>query len=107
MFAGHHKLNNLVVVLDNNKLQACGYTKDILNLEPLEDKFKAFGWNAQRVDGHNIKKLKKALTKRKKCPIMIIADTKKGMGIDFLENSVHSHYLNLSSQLYKRALKQL
>ena len=107
LFAGHHKLKNLIVVVDYNKLQACGKTEDILNLDPLPAKFKAFNWDAVEVDGHDINKLKKTLTASKKTAKIVIAKTLKGKGVDFLENSVHSHYKNLSSLLLQRALKQL
>lgn len=107
LFASHHKLKNLIVVVDYNKLQACGKTEDILDLDPLPAKFKAFNWDAVGVDGHDINKLKKVLTSSKKTAKIVIAKTLKGKGVDFLENSVHSHYKNLDSLLLNKALKQL
>ena len=107
LFAGHHKLNNLIVICDNNKLQACGYTKDILDLYPLKDKFRAFNWQTERVDGHNLKELKNVFTKLSNKPIMIIADTIKGKGVDFMEDKVEWHYKNLDELTLQKALCQL
>ena len=107
LFAGHHKLKNLKVVVDYNHLQACGRTEDILDLEPLEDKFEAFNWHTFKTGGHNKRWLEIGLTLPTKKPIMIIADTTKGKGVDFLENRVDSHYKNLDNQLLQRALEQL
>lgn len=107
LFAGHHQLNNLIVVCDNNKLQACGYTKDILDIYPLKDKFRAFNWHTERVNGHNLKELNNVFTKSSNKPIMIIADTIKGKGIDFMEDKVEWHYKNLDKELLDDALKQI
>jgi transketolase len=107
LFAGHHRLDNLIVVIDNNGLQACGATKDILSLEPLEDKFKAFNCWTARTDGHNVKNLKKLLTAKSKNAKIVIGDTIKGKGVDFIENDYTWHYRNLDDQLTQRALKQL
>jgi transketolase len=107
LFAGHYKLNNLTVILDNNKLQACGYTNDILCLNPLSDKFRSFNWTVERINGHNIEELNNAFTKTTNNPMIIIADTVKGNGIDFLENSIHSHYQNLDKLTLQKALCQI
>jgi transketolase len=107
LFAGHHKLDNLIAVVDNNKIQACGKTVDVLDNEPLQAKFKAFNWCVSRCDGHNIEYIKDCLTRWSKKPKMIVADTCKGKGIDFLENKVESHYVNLNQSTLKRALEQI
>ncbi len=106
LFAAHHKLNNLIVIVDRNRLQAMGNTEDILKLEPLEDKFKSFGWDTITCDGHNIIDLIRAIKSDKK-PLVVIARTIKGKGINFMENNYHSHYLNLDETRFKKALLQL
>jgi len=107
MFAAHRRLRNLIVVIDNNRIQACGRTKDIINLEPLEDKFTAFNWDVRRTTGHYTPSLKSALTRSNYKSIIIIADTIKGKGVDFLEDKVESHYMNLDNQLLQKALRQV
>ncbi len=107
LFAAHHKLKNLIVVVDYNKIQACGRTEDILGLEKLSDKFSSFGWWALNVDGHDKKTLEYVLGLDTIKPKAIIAHTTKGKGIDFLEDKVEWHYLNLSEELLNKALSQL
>ena len=107
LFAAHHKLNNLIVVVDYNKIQACGRTEDILGLEKLSDKFSSFGWWALNVDGHDENTLKYALGLDTIKPKAIIAHTIKGKGVDFIEDKVEWHYLNLSEELLNKALSQL
>jgi len=89
MFAGHHGLGNLVLIIDNNRLSMLGYCKDILNLEPLDRKFRAFGWKTKIVDGHDMDQLHRALRAFKKDrtdrPKVLIANTVKGRGIPKLE----------------------
>jgi transketolase len=101
MFAAHHKLP-LRVVVDRNGLQALGSTESINSLEPLEAKFKAFGWNTKVCDGHNVRKLKRAL--KGKTPLIVIANTIKGKGVPFMENNVNWHYRNLDEQGYSEAI---
>jgi len=90
MFAGHQRLNNLIAIVDRNGLGVLQPTEDFLKLEPLERKFEAFGWEVRRINGHSVKEILGALEnfrghKRDK-PLMIIADTVKGKGIEFIEN---------------------
>ncbi len=95
MFAGHNRLDNLVSIVDYNKLQACGSTKAVLDLEPLADKIRSFGWSVKEVDGHDHGRLKKALSSapfKKGKPSCIIAHTLKGKGIRFMEKKVLWHY---------------
>ena len=110
LFAAHHKLDNLVVLVDYNKLQAFGRTNEVLNLEPLKDKWNSFEWDVYEVDGHNIEELtetiKKALEVKNK-PHIIICHTTKGKGISFAENKVEWHYYNLTPQLYEKAKDDL
>jgi len=94
MFAAHNKLDNLVAICDYNKLQVDGFTKDILDLEPLADKWRAFGWETFEMDGHDGDEIYKTLQSAaavKGKPAMIIAHTVKGKGHTAIENTVGSH----------------
>lgn len=94
LFAAHHKLDNFIMVIDRNKIQSDEFTEDLLTIEPLEDKFRSFGWAYKRVDGHDLSALTKALKAvpfEKNKPSVVIADTIKGKGIDFIENVVAFH----------------
>lgn len=99
MFAAYHKLNNLILIVDNNKISMLDYQKNILGLEPLEDKFKSFGWQTETVDGHNIQQLYTALGDFKKNsgtnPKVLIANTRKGMGVEGLEGDPLCHVKSL------------
>lgn len=92
MAASKHKLNNLVLVIDYNKLQSSGFVEDICPLEPIVDKFKAFGFATYRCDGHDIDRLTVELSQRYSRPLCLIADTRKGKGIAFAENNPNWHY---------------
>lgn len=110
LFAGHNKLQNLISIIDYNKLQALGRVKEIGNLEPFATKWKSFGWEAVEIDGHDIKKLSEtfrrtALGKNK--PTAIIAHTVAGRGVSFLEDKLAWHYSNLSEELYLKAIAEL
>lgn len=105
MFASHHKLDNLIVFVDRNGLQALGNTEDICALEPLCEKFRAFGWNATRVNGHNKEEIIKCL--KIEGPLIIIAETIKGKGFKEAENNYKWHYENLNETRFKEAVLQL
>ena len=110
LFAAQHKLNNLYVVLDYNKLQGFGSTKNIINLEPIKSKFSSFNWNVVESNGHNISFLLKALKSfqnKKARPNLIIAHTTKGKNVKFMENKFESHYQVLDKKEYNLALKGL
>ena len=110
LFSGHHKLDNLVAIIDYNKLQAFGKTNDVLNLEPLKDKWLAFGWRVREIDGHNFPEIDRAFSKipfEKDKPNLIIAHTVKGKGVSFMENKLEWHYKNLTKEKYQEALKEL
>lgn len=96
LFAGHHRLKNLTLIVDYNRMQALGFTADILELDPLRKKFEAFGWDALEVDGHDCNLLEKALQQNPLSikPKAIIAFTTKGKGISYMENSLAWHYKN-------------
>lgn len=110
LFSAHRQIDNLVVIIDYNKLQAFGKTKDIANLEPFADKWKSFGWTVKEVDGHNLQQLSKLLNSVpfvKNKPTAIIAHTIAGKGISFLENRFEWHYLNLNKEQYEKALEEI
>lgn len=107
LFAGHHKLKNLTIIIDNNGLQACGKTKDILNLGDLYDKFDVFNWNPKDVDGHNLEDIKEALECFSYKPKAIIAKTIKGKGVSFIEGRYEWHYKNLDTEDLQIALTEI
>lgn len=109
LFAAHHKLDNLYVIVDYNKLQAFGKVAEITNLAPLADKFKSFGWNTFEIDGHNISELLNtfSLSQKNNKPTLYICHTIGGKGISFMENTITWHYENLSKELYKKAMNEL
>jgi transketolase len=110
LFASHHKLNNLVAIIDYNKIQSLASVEATLGLEPFADKFKAFGWNTIEVDGHDHLALKKsfALVKIEKTkPTVLICHTTKGKGVSFMENSVLWHYRSPQGQEYQAASLEL
>lgn len=108
--AAHHKLNNLVLIIDDNSLQAMGETKKILNIHPLDKKLKAFGWDVKNINGHNFFQIEKAFRQAQaklKKPLAIIAKTIKGYPISFMRGNNVYHYKNLSKKEYLNALKEL
>lgn len=111
LFAGHHKLDNLVAIVDYNKLQGFGFTKDILELEPFSDKWKSFGWDVREVDGHNFDEIIKTLKQipfTVKKPSVIIAHTIKGFGgVAAHVNQVSSQYKSPSEEEAHEAIKNL
>lgn len=109
MFASHYKLGNLVAVVDRNRLQIMGCTEDAMAIEPLADKFKAFGWDVHTVDGHNVKALIKILEKplKKERPRCIIMDTVKGKGVSFMENNAGFHGKACNCDEFACAVKEL
>jgi transketolase len=108
MIASHHKLDNLVVIVDYNKWQALGRTNDVLRIEPLKDKWKSFGWEVLEIDGHDYIAIEKALQHRSAGnPLAIIAHTVKGKGVSELEDKLEWHYRNIPEDVYQRALKEL
>lgn len=109
LFAGHHKLNNLTAIVDFNKIQALGDVKDVMNLNPLADKWRAFGWNAHEVDGHNINEIITNLKKTESSdkPTVLVAHTVKGKGVSFMENKLLWHYRCPDDKELPLAVKEL
>lgn len=109
LFAAHHQLRNLTVIIDYNKLQSLGTVAETLGLEPFASKWRSFGWSVTEVDGHDLSALLKTLppeaeTVRPRC---IICHTVKGKGVSFMENSVLWHYRTARGAEYDAALNEL
>ena len=110
MFAAHHGLGNLVAIIDYNKLQGFGTTHNVLNLDPLADKWTSFGWHAVEVDGNDVEALGNTLTKfdtSDDVPKVIVAHTLKGKGVSFMENKLEWHYKTPNPDQLKKALSEL
>ncbi len=110
MFASHHQLDNLVGIVDYNKLQSLTTVDKTLRVEPLADKARAFGWAVREVDGHNHAELTELLTSapwEPGKPSFLIAHTTKGKGVSFMENSVDWHYKSPSAEQLAQALGEL
>jgi transketolase len=113
LFIAHHQLASVVWVIDRNRLQGIGRTEDVLALEPLDAKLRAFGFHVVTVDGHDFRSL---LAARDECalfaatkgpPVAIIAETHKGNGISYLQDTVDSHYLPMSPTQYEQAIDEI
>lgn len=107
MFAAHHQLSNLVVIVDQNGQQALGHTSEVLDLSPLENRWRAFGWDTQVVDGHDVGALIEtmgALDTRSGPPRILIARTVFGAGVSYMRGQVKWHYLPMSEEEYQRAM---
>ena len=108
MFAGHHRLANLCAIVDYNKLQSLGRVSDTVNLEPFGAKWRAFGWHALRVDGHDHQALRIAFEERAdNRPTCIVTDTVKGRGVSFMEDQVLWHYRAPRGEEYAAAMREL
>ena len=106
LIAAQLELDNLIVIVDRNHIQSLGPTELTLALEPLSEKWKSFRWDVECVNGHNHDQLKESL-KKTKMPKCVIAETTKGYGVDFMENSVLWHYRPPSDTELHEALRQL
>ena len=110
MFSAHHHLSNLIAIIDYNKIQALGHTRDVIDLEPFADKWKAFGWAVIEVDGHDIDELETALATipfEPDRPSCLIAHTVKGKGVSFMEDDLLWHYRNPQGEEYENAMQEL
>lgn len=108
MFASARNLDNVVVIVDHNHMQACGTTSAILDLGDLQTKFESFGFSTQTIDGHNVESLYYALSNIvTDKPSAIIAETTKGKGVRFMENKAKWHYCSIDEKKYKMALSEL
>ena len=107
--AAHHKVDHLIVFLDYNKFQLDDSTKNICDMDPMADKWKAFRWHTQEIDGHDFGQIFKAIENAQKAqgPAMIICNTIKGKGISFMENNNHFHGVAPTKEEMEKALKEL
>ncbi len=111
MFAAHHKLANLIAIVDLNGQQAFGYTKDVLDLSPVGDRFRAFGWDVHEADGTDPDELAQVIngldTTSGAPPHVVIAKTVFGRGVSFMESTIDWHYWPLNDEQYAQALAEL
>jgi transketolase len=111
MAASHYKLNNLIGIVDRNRLQISGSTEEVMSLEPLEDKWKSFGWDVLTTDGNDIERLLNtfnvAIASTNDKPKLILAYTTKGKGISFIENKANWHHRVPTEEEYKAAVSEL
>ena len=109
MAAAHYRLDNLTAILDHNTLQITGHTRDVCSNEPIDEKFRAFGWEVRSVDGHDVAALTAALTRAPEIgkPTCLIANTVKGRGVSFMENVVKWHHGVPSDEQYRNAVAEL
>jgi len=106
IFSRHHRLN-LTIIIDQNGLQGMGRTCDIADMEPLVDKFRAFRLQTMEVDGHDVEAVTSALRRVEEGPVAVVARTKKGCGVSFMEGLFEWHYLPLSPESYQQAVEEL
>jgi transketolase len=107
LFASHHKLSNLVVIIDRNKIQSLGFTEDIIALESINKKWESFNWLVREVDGHDYQQILNALENVTDKPLCIIANTTKGRGVSFMENTIEWHYKSASESELNTALLEI
>ena len=110
MFGGVHKVDNLCAIVDYNKIQLDGFVKDIMDLEPLADTWRAFGWHVIDINGHDIPSLQKAFAEfasTKGKPTVVIAQTIKGKGVSFMENNPKFHGMAPTDEEARKALQEL
>lgn len=109
-FAGHHKIDHLIAILDYNKFQLDDAVKKIIDMEPVVDKWKSFRWEVFEIDGHNMETIVQTLQRAKQVyekPVIIVAHTVKGKGVSFMENNNHYHGVAPTKEEAERALKEL
>lgn len=108
MFAAHYQLDNLTIIIDHNHLQADGPIEEVMDTSPLLEKLKAFGFDAEQVDGHSVTELYDALSGLVAGkPKAVVAETVKGKGVSFIENKAKWHHGSLNESRFKKAMKEL
>lgn len=111
MFAAHQKLSNMILIVDYNKIQSFGTTKEVMDLDPLDQKFQAFNWNVFSIDGHSFNDLENVFLKinehQNGKPNVIIANTIKGKGVSFMENQLSWHYKSPNSDEINKAIQEI
>lgn len=110
LFAPQHKLDNLIAIVDYNKIQSLGTVTEVMELEPFADKWRAFGWATREIDGHNVEQVVETLTSvpfEAGRPSCVIAHTVKGKGVSFMENQLLWHYRSPQGKEFDAALAEL
>lgn len=110
MTSAHYKLDNVTLFVDSNGLQIDGPTAEVMNVANIADKFRAFGWNALEIDGHNPAAIKHAIEQAKACkgqPTAIVCKTVKGKGVSFMEGNINFHGVAPNKEEYEKAMKEL
>lgn len=110
LFASHHRLENLIVIVDYNKIQSLGRVDEVLELEPLGEKWKAFGWSVREIDGHDAEVIEPTLQEvpfELGKPSCVIAHTVKGKGVSLMENKLLWHYRAPDESEFRQALAEL
>jgi len=111
LFAAHHRLDNIICIVDYNKIQSFGSISEVMTLEPLVDQFRAFNWSVDVIDGHSVFSIHETLDRLKaECsgrPKCVIAHTVKGKGVSFMENKLEWHYRSPSEEEFLKARSEL
>jgi transketolase len=107
LIASHMNLSNLVVIVDRNRIQSLGFTEETLKLEPLVDKWITFGWNVKEIDGHSYDEILSNLDSNDGRPTCLIANTIKGKGVSFMENSIAWHYKSANDSELSQAYSEI
>lgn len=110
LFAGHHRLDNLIAIVDYNKIQSLGTVKEVMDLEPFAEKWGAFGWGVREIDGHDFGQIEETLANVplvKNKPTCVVAHTVKGKGVSFMENKVLWHYRSPNQEEMSKAMAEL
>lgn len=110
LFAGHHRLDNLIAIVDYNKIQSLGTVKEVLDLEPFAEKWRAFGWGVREIDGHDVAQIEETLASvplEANKPTCVVAHTVKGKGVSFMENRLLWHYRAPDRGEMSKALEEL
>jgi transketolase len=107
LFASHHKLNNLILIVDRNRIQSLGFTEDIITLESVSKKWESFNWLVREIDGHDYRQIFSSLENETDKPLCIIANTTKGRGVSFMENTIEWHYKSASESELRAGLIEI
>ncbi len=110
MAAANYQLDNLIVFIDNNNLQIDGELKEVMSPYPINDKFKAFGWEVRQIDGHNFEEIESAVLAAQGLqgkPVLILARTVKGKGVSFMENNAYWHGKVPDQEQFKKAVNEI
>ena len=110
MFAAHHRLANLIAIVDMNGQQALGYTAEVLALTPMADRWQAFGWDAHEVNGHDVNEITRSITGLDTSsgpPHVLVAHTVFGKGVSYMESQIKWHYWPMSEEEYEQAMSEI